>query len=189
MIYGYLGKNFDQKQIRVLILEYAQGEQLLVGDFLDSENLLSIKSGDILLVPNLSYFGLNIIKSLSVCVSLGENGVQIHFIEQSGLSICGDKLSDRLATFRAMLDSERGFISARAMAGMKVAKAKGVKLGRPKGPGKIPILDNYQKEIVNYLKKGVSVVPIMKVINSQLDESISYFRFKRYVEGLGVECK
>ena len=92
--------------------------------------------------------------------------------------------------FKSMLDSERGFISSRARAGMMIAKKNGAKLGRPKGVSKkVKNLDQYKNEIRGYLQKGISVVAIMKIINSSLDEAVSYFSFKRYVEGLGVECK
>lgn len=187
MFYGLFSKNFDSEIAKTAILDYSQKNQFLIGDFLDSENLSLVKSGDVLIVPNLSYFGLNLLKSLAVCVALGEGGVQIHFIEQSELSICGDNFSDRLATFKAMLDSERGFISARAKAGMKVAKQNGVKLGRPKGSSKkVKVLDKYKNEIIGYLQKGISVVAIMKIINDGLDEAVSYFSFKKYIDGL---CK
>ena len=62
MFYGLFSKNFDQKLARVSILDYAQQNQFLIGDFLDSENLSLVKSGDVLVVPNLSYFGLNFFK-------------------------------------------------------------------------------------------------------------------------------
>jgi len=187
MFYGLFSKNFDQKLARVSILDYAQQNQFLIGDFLDSENLSLVKSGDVLVVPNLSYFGLNLLKSLAGCVALGEGGVQIHFIEQSELSICGDNFDKTLAMFKSMLEAERGFLSARAKAGMKVAKQNGVKLGRPKGSSKkVKVLDKYKNEIVGYLQKGISVVAIMKIINDGLDEAVSYFSFKKYIDGL---CK
>lgn len=192
MFYGLFSKNFDSEIARVAILGYAQKNQFLVGDFLGSENLSGVKSGDVLIVPNLSYFGLNLLKSLAACVSLGENGVQIHFIEQSGLSICGDKFADRLETFREMLGSERGFISARAKAGMRVAKQNGARLGRPRGSAnKSKVLDKYKGEILDYMQKGISTVAIMKIINCGLEKAVSYFTFKNYVAELrgGVLCK
>ncbi len=192
MFYGLFSKNFDAEIAKVAILNYAQKNQFLVGDFLDSENLSLVKSGDVLIVPNLSYFGLNLLKSLAACVSLGKNGVEIHFIEQLGLSICGDKFADRLETFREMLNSERSFISARAKEGMRVAKQNGAKLGRPKGSSnKSKVLDKYKGEILDYMQKGISTVSIMKIINCSLEKTVSYFTFKNYVAGLRGEllCK
>lgn len=185
MFYGLLSKNFDQGIAKMSILDYAQKNQFLVGDFFDNENLSIVKSGDVLIVPNISYFGLNLLKSLAACVVLGENGVQIHFIEQPELSICGDKLADRLATFKAMLESERGFISGRAKAGMAAAKAKGVKLGRKRGASeKVKVLYQYKNEILGYIKKEIAVATIMKLINPNLEQRLSYVSFKKYVDEL-----
>ena len=187
MFYGLFSKNFDLESARVAILNYAQKNQFLISNFLDSENLSDIKSGDILIAPNLSYFGLNLLKSLAATVALCENKIQIHFIEQPELSICGDKFDDRLATFKAMLESERGFISARAKAGMAAAKAKGVKLGRKKGKSqKVKALDNYKSEILDYLKKDISTATIMKLINASLEQKLSYITFRNYINQLSA---
>jgi DNA invertase Pin-like site-specific DNA recombinase len=185
MYYGYLSDNFDQKTAKGLILDFAQGKKFLVSDFLVGESFDNIKSGDVLLVPSLSYFGLNLLKSLAGCVSLAQNGVEIIFIEQPELSICGENFDKTLAMFKSMLAAEKGFISNRVRAGQKAAKQKGAKLGRPKGSaGKSKILDNYRSEILGYVQKGVSTVAIMKIINSSLDKAVSYFTFRNYVEGL-----
>jgi DNA invertase Pin-like site-specific DNA recombinase len=48
---------------------------------------------------------------------------------------------------------ERDLISARTKEALKSRKAAGVKLGRPKGPGKSK-LDGYREEIVALLKNG-----------------------------------
>jgi len=192
MFYGLFNGNFDSEISKIAILGYAQKNQFLISDFIDSENLPIVKSGDVLVVPNLSYFGLNLLKSLATCVSLGDKGVQIHFIEQSNLSIYGEKFKDRLETFRQMLISEQSFISIRAKAGMRIAKQNGVKLGRPRGSNnKSKVLDKFKTEILDYMQKGISTVAIMKIINFNLDKTISYFTFKNYVADLrGSEsCK
>jgi DNA invertase Pin-like site-specific DNA recombinase len=185
MYYGLLNKTFDSKFAKSQILEFAQDKQFLVSNFVN--DFSNAESGDVLLVPNISYFGLNLIKSLDACVSLGEHGVSIFFVEQPELSIEGDGFSEKLATFKAMLESERGFISARAKAGMKAAKAKGVKLGRPKGSSqKVKALDKHKNEILGYLKKEISTTAIMKLINSNLEKPLSYFTFKNYVDHLNT---
>jgi DNA invertase Pin-like site-specific DNA recombinase len=48
---------------------------------------------------------------------------------------------------------ERDLISARTKEALKARKAQGVKLGRPKGPGKSR-LDQYRPEIEALLKNG-----------------------------------
>lgn len=201
MFYGISSSNFDFKTTKAGILEYAQKNQFLISDFLSDITLplreghfasqngegseIKIKSGDILIAPSLTYFGLNLLKSLASIVAIAENKIQIHFIQQPELSICDDKFTDRLATFKTMLESERAFISARAKAGMAASKAKGVKLGRPKGATqKVRALDKYKKEILDYLQKDISISSIMKIINCSLETKLSYFSFKSYVDQL-----
>jgi DNA invertase Pin-like site-specific DNA recombinase len=188
MFYGLLSKNFDQNTARVSILDYAQKNQFLVTDFLSDENneILKITSPeDILIAPSISYLGLNLTKSLANIVSLAEKKIQIHFIDQPELSIYGDKFADKFATFKAMLESERAFLSARARLGMAASKAKGIKLGRPKGATqKVKALDNHKKEILDYMQKGISMVAIMKIINHSLEKKLSYLSFKWYIQNL-----
>ena len=49
---------------------------------------------------------------------------------------------------------ERELISSRTKEALRVKKANGVKLGKPKGPGKSK-LDKYKLEIEALLKNGV----------------------------------
>jgi DNA invertase Pin-like site-specific DNA recombinase len=51
---------------------------------------------------------------------------------------------------------ERDLISARTIEGLKVRKAAGVQLGRPKGPGKSK-LDRFRPEIEALLKNGATL--------------------------------
>ncbi|MBE9546922.1 MAG: recombinase family protein [Proteobacteria bacterium] len=55
--------------------------------------------------------------------------------------------------FSIASEIERDLIRKRTSEGLKVAKARGVKLGRPKGPGKSK-LDPYKEEIIALLKTG-----------------------------------
>jgi DNA invertase Pin-like site-specific DNA recombinase len=60
-----------------------------------------------------------------------------------------------LATMFALFaELERDFISQRTKEALASRKAMGIKLGRPKGPGKSK-LDAYREEIVALLKTGV----------------------------------
>jgi len=56
---------------------------------------------------------------------------------------------------------ERDLISQRTKEGLKARKADGVKLGRPKGPGKSK-LDPYREEIVALLKNGSTQTYVAK---------------------------
>jgi DNA invertase Pin-like site-specific DNA recombinase len=56
--------------------------------------------------------------------------------------------------FSMASEIERDLISARTKEGLRVIKASGIKLGRPKGPGKSK-LDPHKDEIVALLRDGV----------------------------------
>jgi DNA invertase Pin-like site-specific DNA recombinase len=56
-------------------------------------------------------------------------------------------------TYSIAAEIERDLISKRTKEALRARKAKGIKLGRPKGPGKSK-LDKYHDEIVALLKNG-----------------------------------
>jgi len=58
-----------------------------------------------------------------------------------------------LTMFAMIAEIERDLISERTKEGLRARKAAGVKLGRPKGPGKSK-LDPYKEEIIALLGNG-----------------------------------
>jgi DNA invertase Pin-like site-specific DNA recombinase len=63
-----------------------------------------------------------------------------------------------LAIYSYFAEAEREFISMRVKQGLAAAKAKGVKLGRPRGSrNKKRVLDPYRNEILRYLQKGIDL--------------------------------
>ena len=70
----------------------------------------------------------------------------------------------------------------RVKQGLAAAKAKGIKLGRPKGSrNKKRVLDPYRNEILKYLRRGVDLVNVWKLINPELEQPISYNSYKYFV--------
>ena len=88
-----------------------------------------------------------------------------------------------LAIYSYFSDSEREFISIRTKQGLKAVKAKGVKLGWPKGSQnkKRRALDPFREQILEYQQMGLPVASIMKIVNNQLEEKLSYNTFKKFV--------
>lgn len=71
----------------------------------------------------------------------------------------------------------------RVKQGLAAARAKGVKLGRPKGSrNKKRVLDPYRDEIFRYLQKGIDLASVRKLINPELERPISYNSYKYFVE-------
>lgn len=75
---------------------------------------------------------------------------------KGNLELNGDSMQSKvMATMFALFaELERDFISQRTKEALRARKAAGVKLGRPKGPGKSK-LDPYRDEILALLKTGV----------------------------------
>jgi DNA invertase Pin-like site-specific DNA recombinase len=70
----------------------------------------------------------------------------------------------------------------RVRQGLAAARAKGVKLGRPKGSrNKKRVLDPYRDEILKYLKRGIDLASVRKLINPELETPISYTSYKYFV--------
>ncbi|ABS78574.1 DNA integration/recombination/inversion protein (plasmid) [Coxiella burnetii] len=59
---------------------------------------------------------------------------------------------------------EREFISPQTKEALSQRKAKGIKLGRPKGQATTLKLDTKREQIINYLKKEVSKRSIARII-------------------------
>lgn len=115
--------------------------------------LESLHQGDTIITPELSRLGRSTLQVLEVIKAAKEKGVAVHAIK-GGWSLNGSMESKVLLTVFAMVaEIERDLISARTVEGMKARKAAGVKMGRPKGPGKSK-LDEHREEINALLANG-----------------------------------
>lgn len=113
----------------------------------------SSKAGDWLIVPEISRLGRSTLDTLDVLAELRKKGVNVHAIK-GAWTLNGTIESKVFLTMMALFSEiERDFISARTKEALKARKAAGVKLGRPRGPGKGK-LDQYRPEIEALLKNG-----------------------------------
>lgn len=125
------------------------------------EVLQTLQQGDTLITPELSRLGRSTLQVLEVIKTAKEKGVAVHAVK-GGWTLNGSMESKVLLTIFAMVaEIERDLISARTKEGMKAKAAAGVKLGRPKGPGKSK-LDQYRPEIEGLLANGASQTFIAK---------------------------
>lgn len=117
------------------------------------EVLETLREGDVIITPELSRLGRSTLQVLEVIKTAKEKGIAVHAIK-GGWSLNGSMESKVLLTVFAMVaEIERDLISARTKEGMKARTAAGVKMGRPKGPGKSK-LDKYRPEIEALLANG-----------------------------------
>lgn len=200
---GYVRVSSDKQDLnkqRHLLLEHAQKIQVVINEFIEIEIssrktvterkidqlISSLEQGDLLIVAELSRLGRNMFETLGIINQLLEKGVLIDFIRQPELSTYRNSHHVKLllAIYSYFADSEREFISIRTKQGLEAVKAKGVKLGRPKGSKnkKGRALDPFREQILEYQQMGLPVASIMKIVNNQLEEKLSYNTFKVYID-------
>jgi len=197
---GYIRVSTDQQDLekqKHLLLQYAHTQQLLVDEFIQvevssqkstkerriDELLAKLEGGDVLLVAELSRLGRNMLQTLNIVNELSERGVKLAFVRQPELSTLGPHTKLLLAIYSYFAETEREFISIRTKQGLAAAKAKGKQLGRPKGSrNRDRVLDPYREQILEYLQMGLNLTAVMKIINPQLEKSITYNAYRYFVQ-------
>jgi DNA invertase Pin-like site-specific DNA recombinase len=117
--------------------------------------------GDRLIVPELSRLGRSMLEIMEMLSIAQQKGIYIYAVK-GGWELNGSIQSKVMAmAFSIAAEIERDLISKRTKEALKARKAQGVKLGRPKGPGKSK-LDKYREEIVALLKNGSTKAYVSK---------------------------
>lgn len=197
---GYIRISTDKQDLKKqkhLLLEYSQRAQILINEFVEvevssrktkkerrvEELMQKLESGDTLIVAELSRLGRNMLETLNIINSLAENNIKIIFVRQPELSTVGLHSKLLLAIYSYFAEAERDYISTRTRQGLEAAKAQGKLLGRPKGSKnkKGSVLDEYKKQIEEYLELNLSISSVMKIINNQLDKPLSYNSYKYFI--------
>ena len=115
----------------------------------------TLVAGDTIIVSELSRLGRSTLQILEIMKLAKERNIAVHAVKGSW-SLNGTMESKIVLNMLAMFaDIERDLISERTKEGLKAVKARGVKLGRPKGPGKSK-LDTNREEITALLNNGAS---------------------------------
>jgi DNA invertase Pin-like site-specific DNA recombinase len=125
------------------------------------EALDTLQEGDRLIVPELSRLGRSMLEIMEILNHAVQKKVGVYSIK-GDWELNGSIQSKVMAMVFAMAaEIERDLISARTREALRVRKAAGVKLGRPKGPGRSK-LDEYRPEIEALLKNGSTKTFIAK---------------------------
>jgi DNA invertase Pin-like site-specific DNA recombinase len=121
----------------------------------------TLQKDDTVIVSELSRFGRSTLQILEIMKEAREREIAVHAVK-GGWSLNGTMESKIVLTMFAMISEiERDLISQRTKEGLLARKAAGVKLGRPKGPGKSK-LDKHRIEIEALLKNGSTKTFIAK---------------------------
>lgn len=92
----------------------------------------SVRPGDTIVVTTLDRFGRNTVEALKTAEEIAEKGVGIYAIQQRLEYNADSSATNKLLfhVFTAVCEMERNFTSEKIRDSMKLAKAKGIKLGR-----------------------------------------------------------
>jgi DNA invertase Pin-like site-specific DNA recombinase len=112
-----------------------------------------LDKNDRLIVPELTRLGRSTLEVLEILKAAKDKEINVYSVKEA-LEMNGSIQAKIMSTMLALFSElERDFISKRTKEALKARKAAGVKLGRPKGPGKSK-LDKHREEIIALLKNG-----------------------------------
>ena len=138
-------------------------------------------AGDRLIVPELSRLGRSMLEIMEILSVAKEKEICI-FAIKGNWELNGTIQSKLIAMcFSMAAEIERDLISSRTKEALKARKAAGVKLGRPKGPGKSK-LDPYKEEIIALLKNGSTKTWVANKYNCTLPNLYNWLN-KNKIDG------
>ena len=187
----------DLDSQRLAILNFANQEGFQVNQFIQSTissqkspnarkiNVLleELQEGDCLIVSELSRLGRSVGEIIRLVDQLVKKQIRFFAIKE-GIRLNGKQELQTKVTitlFSLMAEIERDLMSERTKEGIAAARAKGKKLGRPKGKLGRSKLDGREKEIGEFLKKGVSKTSLARIIGCS-KTALIYFIKTRSLE-------
>jgi DNA invertase Pin-like site-specific DNA recombinase len=170
-IVGYLRVSTlsqDLEKNKADILAYANDHRLGNVDFVQEvvsgkvswkgrrikEVIDSLDKDDWIIFAELSRLGRSMLEIMEIISEAKRKEINIHAIKNNWTLNGTIESKILLMVFSMASEIERDLISARTKEALRVRKESGVKLGRPKGPGKSK-LDPHKDEIMALLRSGV----------------------------------
>jgi DNA invertase Pin-like site-specific DNA recombinase len=188
----------DYEKQEIEILHYANRLGIKVDEFFSVqmsssasqkerkiEDLLQVvQPNDRVLILEISRLGRGLREVFELVNKFIDKGVKLDFIRQPELSTTDPLMAQLLIAFYGYISqTEKAMIQERTRNALATLKSRGIKLGRPVGSrNRLGFkLDEYKAQIQEYIKIGLSVASIMKIINSQRSTPLSFNTFKAYV--------
>jgi len=114
-----------------------------------------MKPNDAIVVAELSRLGRSMLEIMEILNLALERKIRVYAAK--GKWELGDSLQSKILAmvFAMAAEIERDLISQRTKNALATKKSQGVRLGRPKGPGKSK-LDGHREDIIEYLSLGVT---------------------------------
>lgn len=171
----------DNESQEKLINDYCKANAITLNDYISVEissrkslekrrinHLLEfLNEGDTLITAELSRLGRDMFEVISLVFDLMNKGVKIIFIRQPELSLISKSATKLLLSFYAYIaEYERELISERTKTGLKVAREKGKRLGRPVGSHS-SMYDEHLETIKELIAKELPLMAIWKYIGKK----------------------
>lgn len=179
---AYIRASTDKQDLnnqKLEILEFARGADLKVAEFVEitvssrksskqrriDELLAKLSGGDTLLVTELSRLGRSTAEVIALVNELLQRNIRVIVIKQN-LDMAQHDMSSKIIVtmFSLFAELERDLISLRTKEALAAKKAKGVKLGKPKGTIQASKFDKDRERIEELLRLGLSVRKIAKIL-------------------------
>ncbi len=117
--------------------------------------LEDLRPGDTLVVSELSRLGRSMLECMEILAIATQKGLNLHAVKGEWQLDSSLQSKIMAMVFAMAAEIERDLISQRTTEALRVKKAAGAQLGRPRGPGKSK-LDRYQPEIEGLLANGAT---------------------------------
>jgi DNA invertase Pin-like site-specific DNA recombinase len=170
----------DLAQQKLAIFDYARKHRLTVDNFVEARasagsstqraQLLALietlQTGDRLMVSELSRLGRSLGQILQIVERLLQRGVRLVAMKEAIRFEGQQTLQTKamIALFGLFAEVERDLIAERTREGLAAARAKGKRLGRPKGGLGKSKLDGKRQDIHLVLRKHVSKASIARIV-------------------------
>ena len=201
-VWGYVrvsteGQNCENQ--RLAILDYCNKNNLKVNNWIEitissmksekdrriKELLEQAQKDDTVIISELSRLGRSVGQVIMMVDRLIKSEVKLISIKESiqlnGRSDIQTKVM--ITMFSLFAEIERDLISERTKEGLSRARAEGKLLGRPKGSIGKSKLDGKEKEIREYLKKGVNKANIGKIYE------VSWPTMNNFIRSRGIQIE
>ena len=168
-------QDIDNQKLEVL--EYARKHDIKVDDFIAitistrktskqrriDELVEKLNKGDTLITAELSRLGRSTAEVIHLVNTLLQKGVRV-ILTKKNMDISKHDMSSKILVtlFSLMAELERDFVSLRTKEALAAKKAKGIKLGKPKGTIQKSMYDQDREKIEAWLKLGLSARKISK---------------------------
>mgnify|MGYP002610090156 CR=1 FL=1 len=188
MIYGYIRVSTDRQTVenqRFEIKKFCRDNSFEIDRWISEtisgtkdvskrqlgKLLDGVQQGDIIICSEISRLGRSLFMIMSILNRCMEIGAKVWTIKDNYR--LGDDITSKVLAFAFGLSAEieRKLISQRTKEALARRKADGIKLGRPKGPGKRR-LDGKEQQIRTLIEQGFSKRQIAKLY--EIHESTLY---------------